>query len=299
MLLRALLPLMAVVAAAQDEPPDEAPLFRASTRLVDLHISVLDKDGNLRTDIPESAFQVSENGVPQPVKRFRREDVPVTMGILIDNSGSMRDKRSRVAAAALALIKDSNPSDEVFIVNFNDRPFLDQGLTNDIRKLEAALAHINARGGTAMRDAISLSADWIRDHGHRDKKVLVVITDGNDNASEERLEQLVRKVRRSEVLVYSITLLAEERPHDAREARKAMKTLAEASGGLDYYPRTLAEVERIAPEIAHEIRNQYLLEYSPSNQVLDGSFRRIKVLVNGLGRVTVRTRNGYYATPGK
>jgi len=304
---RVLLPLAACfcigLAAAQNIQPqqpsadDEIALFRTDTRLVVVHASVLDKNGKLITNIPQSGFKVFENGQEQPVKVFRREDVPVSMGIIIDNSGSMRDKRAKVAAAALALVKASNPEDEVFIVDFNDAPYLDQPFTSDIKKMEEALDKIDSRGGTAMRDAISLSIDYVKKYGKKDKKVLLVVTDGNDNSSDETLEQLVREAQRSEVLIYSIGLLNEEEPREARAAKRALKALAEASGGLDYYPKDLAEVEKITPEVAKEIRNQYTLAYSPTNQNLDGTFRKIQVTVKAPGNPTVRTRNGYYATP--
>lgn len=281
--------------AAADQ--DETPTFRADTQLVLVHATVLDKNNKLITDIPESGFKVYENGVEQPIKLFRREDVPVSMGIIIDNSGSMSQKRSSVAAAALALVKNSNPQDEVFIVNFSDDAYLDQPLTSDIKKLEQALDRLDARGGTAMRDALGMSIDYVKDKGKKDKKVLMVITDGDDNASNETLEQLVRKAQSTEVLIYSIALLDEEVPRRAKNARRALKELAEASGGVDFYPKTLAEVEQITPRIAHEIRNQYILAYSPLNLQLDGTFRQIKVVVNGFGKPTVRTRNGYYASP--
>jgi Ca-activated chloride channel homolog len=303
----------AAAAAAQNvgspvprDPPKSAspaegdvPVFRGGTKLVDLHVSVLDKNGKLITDIPESAFNVYENGVEQPLKIFRREDIPVSMGIIIDNSGSMRPKRAKVAAASLALVKASNPQDEEFIVDFNDGAYLDQTLTNDIQKLGAALDRLDSRGRTAMRTAISFSIDYVRKSGKHDKKVLVVVTDGNDNVSDGNPSQeaLVRTAQRSEVLIYCIGLLSEEAPRDARDARGALKALAEASGGLDYYPKDLAEVERITPQIAHEIRNQYLLAYTPTNPALDGTFRKIEVKVKGYGNPSVRARSGYYAMP--
>lgn len=276
---------------------EDAPVFHADTRLVLLHASVVGRDGRLVTNIPQSAFKVFENGVEQPLKLFRREDVPVSMGIVIDNSGSMRDKRSRVGAAALALVKASNPDDEIFIVNFNDDSYLDQPLTSDVGLLEQALTRFDTRGGTAMRDALNMSIDYVKQNGKKDKKVLVVLTDGNDNSSTTTLEQLLRKAQRTEVLIYSIGLLNEEEAREARSARRALKALAEASGGLDYYPKSLSDVEEITPRVAHEVRNQYILGYTPLNQALDGTFRQIKVVVNGFGRPTVRTRSGYYATP--
>ena len=173
----------------------------------------------------------------------------------------------------------------------------DQEFTNDIKKLQDALDKIDSRGGTAMRNAVSLGIDYEKQKAKKDKRVLLIVTDGNDTASAETtLEQLVTKAQRSEVLIYSIGLLDKEEPREARAAKRALKALADASGGLDYYPKDLSEVEALTPEIAHEIRNQYIIEYAPANQALDGSFRQIKVVVAGARGATVRTRNGYYAT---
>jgi len=261
----------AAVTVAQQE---DLPIFTVNTREVDVYVSVGDKDGKPITGIPRSAFKVFENGVEQPLKAFSNEDVPVSVGIVIDNSGSMRDKRANVNAASLALVKASNPMDEVFIIGFNDNAYLDQDFTADIKLLQAALDRTETRGGTAMRDAIHLALDHMKG-AKRDKKVILVITDGNDNTSDETLEQLVREARQSGVLIYSIGLLDEEIPGEARAAKRALKALAEASGGLDYYPKNLAEVEKITPQVAKEIRNQYLLGYSPSNSALDGTYRKI------------------------
>jgi VWFA-related protein len=274
--------------------------FRADTRLVVLHASVVDKNGRLVTDLKKDAFRVLENNVEQPIRLFKREDVPVSLGLVIDNSGSMRDKRKRVEAAALAAIKASNPQDEITVVNFNDEAFQDAPFTNDLKRLEEALTRIDARGGTAMRDAISMTFDYVKAKGKHDKKVLLIITDGNDNTSVQiSLEKLVDKVHRSEtpVLLYFIGLLNEEEKREAKKAKRAMDTLAQASGGAAIYPKDVEEVEKVALQIAHEIRNQYVIAYTPLNQSLDGSFRSIKVLVNGPNRPTVRTRSGYYATP--
>jgi VWFA-related protein len=247
------------------------------------------------TNLQEPAFKVLENGVEQPIKIFRREDIPVSLGIIIDNSGSMRDKKSRVAAAALNLVRASNPQDEVFIVNFNDDAYLDQPFTSNIKKMEEALDRMETKGGTAMRDAISMSMDYLKGKAKKDKKVLVVITDGNDNTSNINLEDLMRKAQQSDVLIYSIGILSEEEPRESKKAKRALHDLAIASGALDFYPKDLEEVDKEVPEIAHEIRNQYTLAYSPLNPALDGTFRKISVTVNAPGHPTVRSRNGYYA----
>ncbi len=289
------LALVAASLAAQE--PEGPATFRSDTRLVVLHASVMDKAGKLLTSLPKESFKIYENGVEQQLRGFVREDVPVSMGIIIDNSGSMRDKRQKVEAAALSLVKASNRNDEIFIVNFNDDAFLDVPFTNDVKKLEEGLTRIDSRGGTAMRDALSMSIDELKEKGKRDKKVLLVITDGNDNTSLLTLEKLLEKSHRSEILVYAIGLLNEEEKREAAKAKRALNSLANASGGLAFYPRELAEVEKIALDVANEIRNQFMMSYSPVNQNLDGTFRQIKVVVNAPGRPVVRTRSGYYANP--
>ena len=299
--------LIALAAFGQEKPAippgaeDSHVVFRADTRLVVCHTTVVDKNNRLVTDLPESAFSVTENGVPQTIKEFRREDVPVSLGLIIDNSGSMREKRAKVAAAALDLVKASNKDDEVFIVNFNDDAYLDlphgKDFTNDIAEMEEALSHIDSRGGTAMRDAIRMSIDHVKQKGHHDKKVLVVVTDGNDNSSVISLENLVKAAQQSEVLIYSVGLLSEEERREAVRAKRALEELATATGGETFFPKDLSEVDRYAEDVARDIRSQYTIEYSPSNTAMDGSYRMIKVAVNAPGHPSVRTRSGYYATP--
>jgi len=270
--------------------------FRADTRLVVLHASVADKHGKLLTDLKQSAFKVFENGQPQQLKIFRREDVPVSLGLVIDDSGSMMTKRARVEAAALALVRESNPQDEVFIVNFNDDHYLDVPFTDDIRKMEQGIAKIDSRGGTAMRDAISASLDYMKGNAKKDKKVLLIITDGNDNASNTSLEKVVGRSNQMETVIYAIGLFTEEEKHEAAKARRALNELTSTTGGLAFYPKEVSEVQSIASEIAHDIRSQYTIAYSPTAPD-DGSYRQIKVTVDGPGKPVVRTRSGYYATP--
>jgi VWFA-related protein len=271
--------------------------FRSDTRLVVLHASVTDHRGKLLTDLGKDSFKVFENGQPQTVTLFRREDVPVSLGVIIDNSGSMMTKRSRVEAAALAMVRDSNREDEVFVVNFNDDAYLDVPFTNNMQKLEQGLARIDSRGGTAMRDAISMSLDYINKNGKKDKKVLMVITDGNDNASTTTLERVVARANQMDTLIYAIGLFADEDKRDAAKARRALKLMTDETGGLAFYPKDVNEVQSLAQEIAHDIRNQYTIAYAPALQALDGSYRQIKVTVDAPGKPTVRTRTGYFATP--
>jgi len=286
-------------AAPQSSAPQssESPTFNVDTRLVVLPVSVSDKNGKLVTNLSQNSFKVYENGVEQPIKLFRHEDVPISLGIIIDNSGSMREKRQKVEIASLDLVKASNPQDEVFIVNFNDEAFLDVEFTNDIKKMQEGVARIDSRGGTAMRDAINGAIDYMNQKAKNHKKVLLIVTDGNDNASTISLERLVDRARQNEILVYAIGLLEEEERREAKAAKRALNALAHESGGLTFYPRSTAEVDSLAIQVAHEIRNQYTIAYSPLVQAMDGSFRQIRVTVNASGHPQVRTRTGYYATP--
>lgn len=280
---------------------DSGAVFRSDTRVVDLHATVMDQSGHLVTNLPRDAFTVYENGVKQEIRDFRREDVPVSLGLIIDNSGSMRDKRAKVEAAALALVKDSNPQDETFVVNFSDEANNDlpngKDFTSNIQELEEALKRIDSRGGTAMRDAMRMAIDHLKEKAHREKKVLVVVTDGNDNSSLVSLQNLVRASQQTGVLIYSVGLLSEEQPEEARRAEQALNALAEATGGEAFFPKDVSEVERIAHQVAHNIRNQYSIVYAPADQTMDGTFRQIKLVVNAPGNLKVRTRSGYYATP--
>jgi len=275
----------------------EQTIFRTQTRLVVLHATAEDNEGHLMMELPKSAFQIYENGVRQEIKGFRREDVPVSLGLIIDSSASMTDKRDRVAAAALALVQSSNPDDEVFIVNFAETPSLDVDFTNDTAQLKKGLACVDSHGETAMRDAIRTAIEHLKGRNKKDKKVLVVVTDGNDNSSLASLESVMRAAQQSEVLIYSVALLSDETPREADRAKQALDALAHATGGQVYYPKDVSEIDRIAPQIAHEIRNQYIVTYSPASQEMDGSYRQIRVLVDSPGVANVRTRSGYYATP--
>src|SRR6266849_6510672 len=282
-------------------PPDakvtepESYVFRTDTRLVDLHASVVDKDGHLVLGLPQSAFTIYENGVKQEIKMFRREDVPVSLGLIIDNSASMHDKRAKVASAALALVSASNPEDEVFIMNFNEEVSIEKDYTSDIKALEETLRTINSRGGTAMRDALRMGIEHLRHGGKKEKKILLVVTDGEDNASVENLDHVIQAAQQNGVIIYSIGLLGDDEPHEVERAKHALDALTFATGGQVWYPQELSEVDGIAHEVAHEIRNQYILGYTPTNLAQEGTFRRMRVTVTATGDRAVRTRSGYYA----
>ncbi|MGH9660069.1 MAG: VWA domain-containing protein [Bryobacteraceae bacterium] len=289
--------LLLFLVPALARPQAEIPTFKADAREVLLHVTVVDKDTRYVTNLERGAFKVFENSIQQPIKIFRREDVPVSLGLIIDNSGSMRNKRAKVEIAALNLAKGSRRNDEVFIVNFNDEAFLDLEFSSDVKEMEQALTKIDSRGGTAMRDAVRMSIDYLKEKGKRDKKILFLVTDGNDNTSSGTLENLVKAAQQSEVLIYAIGLLSEEERREARRAQRAIDAITQATGGQAYYPKEIEEVEKIAQQVASDIRSQYTLIYNPTYPNLDGSFRQIKVQVSGPNRPMARTRSGYYATP--
>jgi len=260
-----------------------------------LHATVVDDKQHMVTNLDKSAFTVLEDGKPQTITSFRHEDIPVALGIIIDNSGSMREKRDRVNQAALNLVRASNKDDQVFIVNFNDEYYLDQDYTSDIKKLQEGLEKVEARGGTALYDALVASADHLKKSAKLQKKVLLVVTDGEDNASRESLEQAVHRLSEENgPTVYAIGILGEEK---ARRARRALQTMAERTGGIAFLPKTADEVDSISRTVAHDIRNQYTIGYKPSTPQTVTGYRAIHVdaRARGYGRLTVRTRSGYYA----
>jgi VWFA-related protein len=272
-----------------------------------LHATVVDKKGHIVNDLKQDDFRVLEDGAPQTLTHFSHADVPVTMGIVIDDSGSMRDKREAVNAAALIFAKTSNPQDQVFVVNFNDVYYLDTpgDFASTIEDLKSALDKIDSRGGTALRDAVIASLDHVK-LGNRDKKVLLVITDGEDNASRYTLEELMDRAQKSSAVIYTIGLLGSDetsslfkiRGGEAHRAAKVLKELAEATGGEPYFPKSLDEVESTCRQIARDIRNQYTLVYRPSNLKKDGTFRNIHVDAfqpHSRNKLVVRTRPGYFA----
>jgi Ca-activated chloride channel family protein len=283
---------------SQGQEPSGEPggfVFHAEVQEVVLHATVIDDKQRMITTLDKNAFSVFEDGKPQEIRSFRHEDIPISLGIVIDNSGSMREKRAKVNKAALNLVRASNPQDEVFVVNFSDEYFLDQPFTSKINLLQEALEKYETRGGTALYDAMVASADELKKHGKLQKKILFVVTDGEDDASRESLEQAVRMLQAENgPTVYAIGILGDERQ---RRARRALETIAERTGGLAFFPRSLEEVDSISSSVARDIRNQYTIGYKPTTPKTVGGYRTIRVeaRARGYGKLTVRTRSGYYA----
>jgi Ca-activated chloride channel family protein len=301
----------ALVSLAQIPVPNAQPLppgqtgqnqgasIKVDVNLVVLHTTVLDDRGRFAEGLTQDNFRVLEDKAEQKLAVFKREDVPVSMGLVIDNSGSMRDKRPRVNEAALTLVQTSNPQDEAFVVNFNDDFYLDldKDFTNSIPELKEALERIDSRGSTALYDAIIGSLDHLK-KASKDKRVLLIVTDGEDNTSHNSLDKTVREVQKTDTVIYTIGLLSEESKKNSKRAKKALEQIAQASGGLAFFPENVDDVHNICEQVARDIRNQYTLAYYPSNTRRDGTYRSVQVEVippRGRGKLVARTRNGYYA----
>jgi VWFA-related protein len=271
-------------------------VIRKDVDEVVLHATVVDQKQHIVTDLDKSAFSVFEDGKEQGIISFHHEDIPVAMGIVIDNSGSMREKRAKVNQAALNLVRASNSQDEVFVVNFNDEYYLDQDFTNDLLKLKEALEKIDAKGGTALYEAVVASAEHLKKNARLERKVLFVVTDGEDNASRETLEQAVKQLQEENgPSVYAIGVLGDE--EHPKRARRALEIIAQRTGGLAFFPKTLDEVDEISRQVAHDIRNQYTIGYRPTNPKGAGGFRSVRVEAKAKGhtKLVVRTKSGYYA----
>jgi len=273
--------------------------IKVDVNLVVLHTTVNDDRGKFVDGLTQDNFRVYEDKVEQKLSIFKREDIPVSMGLVIDNSGSMRDKRPRVNEAALTLVQSSNPQDEAFVVNFNDDFYLDldKDFSSSVPELKEALERIDSRGSTALYDAIIGSLDHLK-KGVKEKKVLLIVTDGEDNTSRNSLEKTLREVQKTSTVIYTIGLLGQENKKSAKNAKRALSEIALASGGLAFFPENVDDVHAICEQVAHDIRHQYTLAYYPSNGAKDGTFRTVHVDVippRGHGKLVARTRNGYYA----
>jgi Ca-activated chloride channel family protein len=266
---------------------------------VQLNASVIDGNGRSVQTLQQSAFRVYEDGVPQTVSSFRHEDLPVSIGLLIDNSGSMYDKLPAVEKASLDLVKLSNPKDEEFLVDFNSEAFIDQDFTTSLDKLQQGLSYIKPSGGTAAYDALVASADYLTKNARNPKQVLIIITDGEDNASSATLEQAIRRIQDLDgPVIYCIGLLfgQDTDKREARHARRVLETIAQQTGGVAYFPKSLKEVDGVAAEVAEDIRTQYTIAYRTTNPPSKGGYRQVHVEARdkGFGRLDVRTRSGYY-----
>lgn len=271
--------------------------IRQNTDLVVMHMTVIDHKGNLVPGLEQGSFQVFEDSVSQPIETFTQEDIPSTIGLVIDNSASMRTKRPDVNAAALAFAKSSNPQDQMFVVNFSDSVGFalpdDTPFTSQPAELQQALSRVLPEGRTALYDGLYYALEHLKE-GDRDKKALILISDGGDNASKRTIEGIKGMAMYSNAIIYAIGLFD---PNDADRNPKVLKQLAEVTGGEAFFPDSSKDVPAICEKIALNIRRQYMLAYAPLNQKMDGAFRKVQIRVSGTdhGHLNVRTRAGYFA----
>ncbi len=281
-------------AGAQDPAPYQISM---NVDLVVLHPAVRDRSGGFVSDLQEKDFAVWEDGVRQTIRLFRHEDVPVVVGLVVDHSVSMDPKLADVIAAARTFVRFSNPEDKVFVVNFNEKVTL--GLpaavrfTNRAEELEAAILKTPAAGQTALYDAVAEGLERLKSGG-QEKKVLIVISDGGDNASARSLDEVLKLAGQSSALVYTIGIFDEDDPDRNPDV---LRRLARATGGDAFFPHQINEVVEISAGIARDIRNQYTIGYVPTAAAKPGAYRRVRVAAaaSGYGKLSVRARAGYMA----
>ena len=273
-------------------------ILHANVDEVILNCAVLDAKGKPVMNLDRDNFRVWEDGVEEQVNSVQHLDLPVSMGVLIDNSGSMRDKRAAVNAAALHLLDTSNPQDEAFVVNFSDHAYLDQRLTTDRVVLNRGISRSDSAGTTAMYDAVAASANELAKHGKNRKQVLLIITDGADNASRLNLQDAIRRVEGlGGPVVYTVGLLFDTERSETDRVKNDLETLSQETGGIAYFPRSLQDVYAIAADVARDIREQYVVAYHSSKPFSKQGYRTVRVEAVGSGRARlyVRTKRGYYA----
>ena len=266
--------------------------------LVVFNVTVTDRKGRAIAGLRATDFRIDEEGRDQVVAFFDAADVPANIGLIVDNSGSMADKRAEVIDAALAFVAASNPQDEMFVVNFNEHAYmgLPVPFTSDAHQIHAALLQRPPTGLTALYDALELGIDHLK-AGTRDRKALVVLSDGGDNASRRSLDEVLLHAQQSNATIYTIGIYDEvDRDKDPRTLRK----IAGLSGGRAYFPRALEDLEQVWRDIAGGIRNQYTVAYHSSNPTRDGAFRKVRITAgrNGKRDLRVAARDGYFAPAG-
>jgi Ca-activated chloride channel family protein len=278
----------------------EAGAFQISVdvALVVLEATIRDHEGHAVPRLKREDFAVFEDGRPQEIRLFRHGDTPVTVGLVIDHSGSMREKLQEVTAGARAFVRSSNSSDEMFVVNFNEKVSqgLPQGMrfSDSVEQLAAAVSGRPAVGTTALYDAIIDGLIRLRD-GAREKKVLIVISDGGDNASKASLDRVLKMAEQSNAMIYAIGIFE---PDDPDGKPGVLRRLAHETGGQAFFPTQLSETVNICEHIAKDIRDQYTIGYSSSNEKRDGTYHKIRLTARSTkeGKLSVRTRAGYSST---
>lgn len=276
--------------------PSNAIPLRSESSAVVLNVSVRDHNGDNVTDLTENDFRVKEDGQEQKIVYFKREDVPVTIGIVVDDSGSMRSKKAEVVEASLDLARSSNPEDQMFVVSFNNHVSfgLPAGVlyTSNVSELSNAFSNLRTVGKTALYDALVVAIEHLG-RSALQRKAILLISDGGDNASRHTLGQVIAMADQSNAVIYTIGAFDES---DDDKNPRVLKHLASLTGGQFFAPAKLSDLPGICKKIADDIRSQYIVAYAPPNHASDSAFHKIQVSVNAPhhSRLKIRTREGYY-----
>jgi len=291
-------------AQADEQIRDKQGTIEIKTDLVELDVTVVDQNNTPVMNLKKEDFSVYEDKVKQTIENVNRQEVPVSFGVVIDTSGSMRSKLQTVSDASVSLIKQMRLDDEAFVASFKTEPELVQDFTADRRELEDAISELFTSGGTALLDAVIATADYAQEKGKRRRKALVVITDGLEKNSSVKEKEVMEAIKEDEVQVYLVGFIDEEMEEKslfgkspAKRAKELLSRIADDSGGRAYFPKDISEIPAIAAQIAKDLRTQYVVSYYPSNENRDGTFRTVQVSVNSQGsrKLIARTRRGYYA----
>ncbi len=290
--------LVAVVAYSQDMRQALNQTLKVDVDLVLINATVTDPQNRYVTGLEGEHFEIFEDRVEQELQYFSAEDVALSLGIVFDVSGSMKDKLSIARDAAVTFLKTGSPEDEYFLAEFSAKPSIAQDFTTDISRLQNQLIFTPAKGMTALYDAVYLALEKV-DEGSNPKKALLMITDGEDNRSRYTFGNVREFVKESDVQIYSIGIVNNWNSQLAmgRTGRALIEELSEVTGGRSFFPNSVYELEDITTKIAVELKNQYVIGYFSTNEGKDGKWRKVQVKVNpprGLPRLTVRAKQGYY-----
>jgi len=289
---------------AEEQAADKGAIIKVDTDMVLLDVTVIDQNNTPFMNLKKEDFSVFEDKVKQTIESVSREEVPVSFGLVIDTSGSMKPKLQTVSDAAVSLVKQMRLDDEAFVASFKAEPELAQDFTSDRRELEDAIGKLYTSGGTALLDAIIATADYAQEKGKRRRKALVIFSDGLERNSSVKEKEVMEAIKANEVQVYLVGFIdlemEENRPFGkspAKKARDLLSGIADDSGGRAYFPKDVGEIPTIAAQIAKDLRTQYVVSYYPTNENRDGAFRNVQVNVSpqGASKLIARTRRGYYA----
>jgi VWFA-related protein len=283
-----------LTATAWTQDADQTFKLNVNVDLVELHVTVVDDKDHPIGGLQQGNFAIYEDRTLQPIAVFKHEDIPVSLGLVIDNSRSIEPRKARLDAAALSFVQQSNSTDETFIVHFDFDARLAQPFTSSVSDLERSLAAVKPFGQTAIYDAIDLALNEM-EKAKYSKKAILLVTDGIDNSSKTSFQELLEHVKRSRVAIYNVGLLSES---GGEAAETSLLRIAEASGGRAYFPETPEEAHTQMQRIARDLREQYTLGYFPTNPNRDGTWRSVRVQVTPPAgfplKLTTNYRHGYY-----